>query len=68
MPGVGYGALPASGTEADMLAVRIARAYTGKTKFIKIMGSYHGWSDQMLLSSDRPGTGNEHACGIPKVS
>ncbi len=68
MPGVDMVRFLASGTEADMLAVRIARAYTGKTKIIKIMGSYHGWSDQMLLSSDRPGTGNVHAGGIPKVS
>jgi glutamate-1-semialdehyde 2,1-aminomutase len=58
----------ASGTEADMLAVRLARAYTGKKKIIKIAGSYHGWSDQMLLSSDRPGTGDIHAYGIPKES
>ncbi len=58
----------ASGTEADMLAVRLARAYTGKLKIIKIAGSYHGWSDQMLLSSDRPGTGAIHAYGIPKES
>ncbi len=68
MPGVEMVRFLASGTEADMLAVRLARAYTGKTKIIKIMGSYHGWSDQMLLSSDRPGMGNVHAGGIPKVS
>lgn len=58
----------ASGTEADMLAVRIARAYTGKQKIIKIAGSYHGWSDQFLLSTDYPGMGNSHAGGIPEDS
>jgi glutamate-1-semialdehyde 2,1-aminomutase len=56
----------ASGTESDLLAIRLARTFTGKTKIIKIMGSYHGWSDQMLLSPDRPGTGNGHTSGIPK--
>ena len=66
MPGVDMVRFLASGTEADMLAIRLARAYTGRTKIIKIMGSYHGWSDQMLLSPDRPGTGNVHASGIPK--
>jgi glutamate-1-semialdehyde 2,1-aminomutase len=58
----------ASGTEADMLAVRVARAYTGMKKIIKIAGSYHGWSDQFLLSSDYPGMGNSHASGIPEES
>ena len=37
-----------SGTEADMAAIRIARAYTKKKKIIKIGGGYHGWSDQMV--------------------
>jgi len=51
-----------------MVAVRIARVYTGKEKIIKIGGSYHGWSDQLLLSSDYPGSGNVHASGIPQAS
>jgi glutamate-1-semialdehyde 2,1-aminomutase len=65
MPSVEMVRFLASGSEADMLAVRIARAYTGKKKIIKIGGSYHGWSDQFLLSSDFPGMGNSHAGGIP---
>jgi len=68
MPSVEMVRFLASGTEADMLSVRIARAYTGKNKIIKIMGSYHGWADHFLLSSDRPNTGNIHAGGIPKES
>ncbi|MDP2966307.1 MAG: aminotransferase class III-fold pyridoxal phosphate-dependent enzyme [Pelolinea sp.] len=68
MPSVEMVRFLASGTEADMLAVRVARAYTGKKKIIKIAGSYHGWSDQFLLSSDYPGTGNAHASGIPQDS
>jgi glutamate-1-semialdehyde 2,1-aminomutase len=37
-----------SGTEATMLAVRIARAATGKDKIIVVRGSYHGWNDAVL--------------------
>ena len=39
-----------SGTEANMLAFRLARAYTGKDKIIKFEGHYHGWSDEELVS------------------
>ena len=40
-----------SGTEATMLALRLARAYTGRTKFIKFEGHYHGWYDPYLLNA-----------------
>ena len=41
-----------SGTEADMFAVRVARAYTGKMKLIKFESTYHGWSDELKVSVD----------------
>jgi glutamate-1-semialdehyde 2,1-aminomutase len=56
----------ASGTEADTLAIRLARVYTGKQKIIKIAGNYHGWSDQLTLSINFPGTGAMDAEGIPQ--
>lgn len=34
-----------SGTEATMSAVRLARAYTGRSKIIKFEGHYHGHAD-----------------------
>lgn len=34
-----------SGTEATLLALRAARAYTGKNKIIKFEGHFHGWHD-----------------------
>jgi glutamate-1-semialdehyde 2,1-aminomutase len=37
-----------SGTEADMSAVRLARAFTGKSKIIQFEGHYHGWSDAVF--------------------
>lgn len=40
-----------SGTEATMLALRLARAHTGRTKFLKFEGHYHGWYDPYLLNA-----------------
>ena len=40
-----------SGTEATMHALRIARAHTGREKFIKFEGHYHGMSDYLLFST-----------------
>ena len=56
----------ASGTEADMLAIRVARTFTGKEKIIKAGGAYHGWSDQLVYGLHIPGTGRFEAHGIPK--
>lgn len=41
-----------SGTEANMHALRIARAYTGKAKIIKTEGRYHGTTDVFEASVD----------------
>lgn len=65
MPAVEMVRFLQSGTEADMAAMRIARAYTGRQKIIKIGGSYHGWSDQMVFSLHIPGTGSLNSRGIP---
>lgn len=43
-----------SGTSAVLRAVRLARAYTGKTKILRFEGHYHGWSDQMHWSNRPP--------------
>jgi glutamate-1-semialdehyde 2,1-aminomutase len=40
-----------TGTEAAMAAIRLARGVTGRNKFIKFEGHYHGWYDDFLLSS-----------------
>lgn len=40
-----------SGTEATMHALRIARAYTGREKFIKFEGQYHGMADYFMFST-----------------
>lgn len=60
-----------SGSEADMYAIRLARAYTGKTKILKFEGGYHGMSAeaQMSLAPAREvnfPTAVPDSAGIPK--
>ncbi|MBC9733996.1 aspartate aminotransferase family protein [Nocardioides marmotae] len=43
-----------TGTEATQVALRLARGVTGRRRFIKFGGHYHGWSDPMLVGY-RPG-------------
>lgn len=40
-----------SGTEATMTAIRLARGFTNRTKFIKFNGCYHGHSDSLLVKA-----------------
>jgi glutamate-1-semialdehyde 2,1-aminomutase len=40
-----------SGTEACMSALRLARGYTGRNKFIKFEGCYHGHADAFLVNA-----------------
>jgi len=50
-----------SGTEATMSAIRLARGYTGKNKFIKFEGCYHGHGDAFLVAA---GSGSA-TLGVP---
>lgn len=40
-----------TGTEATMAAIRLARGFTGRPKFLKFEGHYHGWFDDFLVNS-----------------
>jgi glutamate-1-semialdehyde 2,1-aminomutase len=55
-----------TGTESDMVAIRLARTFTGNKKIIKVGGAYHGWSDQLVFGLHVPGTGSMEAVGIPR--
>lgn len=50
-----------SGTEATMLAARVARARTGKDRVVVVSGSYHGWNDAVL-----PTGGARSQRGVPR--
>ncbi len=43
-----------SGSEVVQAAIRVSRAFTGKRKYIKFEGQYHGWFDNVLLSNAPP--------------
>ncbi len=38
-----------SGTEATLLALRLARAFTGRSKVMRFQGHFHGWHDHMAF-------------------
>lgn len=56
-----------SGTEAVMTTIRVARAFTGRTKIIKFAGCYHGHSDLVLVAAGSgPSTlGTPDSAGVP---
>jgi glutamate-1-semialdehyde 2,1-aminomutase len=43
-----------SGSEAVLVALRLARAFTGRPRVLKFEGHYHGWTDSMLISYHLP--------------
>ncbi len=51
VPSVEQVRLVSSGTEAGMSALRLARGATGRTKFIKFEGCYHGHADALLVKA-----------------
>jgi glutamate-1-semialdehyde 2,1-aminomutase len=56
-----------SGTEAVMSALRLARAFTGRTKIVKFAGCYHGHSDALLVKagSGLLTAGRPDSAGVP---
>jgi glutamate-1-semialdehyde 2,1-aminomutase len=46
-----------SGTEVVQAALRVARAATGRMKFVRFEGHYHGWLDNVLMVYGEDGSG-----------
>ena len=57
-----------SGTEATMSAIRLARAYTHRSKIVKFTGCYHGHSDALLVDagSGLATAGIPSSAGVPE--
>jgi glutamate-1-semialdehyde 2,1-aminomutase len=57
-----------SGTEATMSALRLARAFTGRSKVIKFEGCYHGHADSLLIKAGSGATtlGIPDSPGVPQ--
>jgi glutamate-1-semialdehyde 2,1-aminomutase len=56
----------ACGTEAIQMAIRLARAYTGRDKILLHAGSYHGTQDNTVIASRGPPYGICNIRGIPQ--
>ncbi|MEM1990678.1 MAG: aspartate aminotransferase family protein [Candidatus Bathyarchaeia archaeon] len=57
-----------SGTEATMMAIRIARAYTGRSKIIKFLSHFHGWFDYTIVDYNpdySPPLSGSYPLGVP---
>lgn len=67
VPSIEMVRLVSSGTEAAMSAIRLARGATGRTKFIKFEGCYHGHADALLVKagSGLATFGNPTSSGVP---
>ncbi len=59
-----------SGTEATMSALRLARAFTGRTKIVKFAGGYHGHADMLLVAAGSGALtlGTPNSPGVPEAA
>ena len=55
-----------SGTEATMMAVRLARAATGRDRLLRLTNHFHGWNDS-VFAAGRTSAGAVAANGQPEV-
>jgi glutamate-1-semialdehyde 2,1-aminomutase len=67
VPNVDLIRMVSSGTEACMSAIRLARGYTGRNKFIKFEGCYHGHADSFLVKAGS-GMATLNIQSVPGVS
>ncbi|MSQ29204.1 MAG: aminotransferase class III-fold pyridoxal phosphate-dependent enzyme [Dehalococcoidia bacterium] len=54
-----------SGTEATMMALRLARAHTGRERVVKLAEHFHGWHD-LVVGRLRPDDPHPHSPGVPE--
>src|SRR5258705_6479559 len=57
----------ASGTEATHMAVRLARAFTGKRHVVKFAGHFHGWHEGLEVGVRAPYEAEPEAGQLPEV-
>ena len=53
-----------SGTEATLMAIRLARAYTGRDRVLKFDGHFHGWHDG-VVGARAPEAESPTSAGVP---
>jgi glutamate-1-semialdehyde 2,1-aminomutase len=67
VPSIKQVRMVASGTEATMSALRLARGFTNRSRIVKFEGCYHGHADSLLVNagSGRLTFGNPASAGVP---
>lgn len=67
-PSIDMARFVSTGTEATMSALRVARGFTGRNKFIKIEGGFHGAHDSVLVKAGSGATtlGKPDSLGVPE--
>lgn len=67
VPNAEMSRLVSSGTEATMTALRLARGVTGRDRFVKFEGCYHGHSDAFLVAAGSGAASHGHPSspGVP---
>jgi glutamate-1-semialdehyde 2,1-aminomutase len=65
VPSAGTVRFTASGTEATLMALRLARIATGRPRVLKFMGHFHGWHDAVMPGAYQPYDGSP-VPGIPE--
>jgi len=60
VPSAGLIRFTNSGTEATLMALRVARIVTGRTKVVKFLGHFHGWHDALVPAAEPPNDSGEY--------
>ncbi len=66
IPSIEHVRFVASGTEASMLALRVARAFTGRDKILRVDAHYHGWHDHTMRGTVA-GSNKAASLGVPQA-
>lgn len=57
-----------SGTEATLLALRLARAFTGRSKIVRLAGHFHGWHDHVAFGVSNRFEGSASPGVLPELA
>ncbi len=53
------------GQEANLMAIRLSRAFTGRNKILRFAENFHGWADEIVFPPTSPGTANQEVKVVP---
>ena len=53
------------GQEANLMAIRLSRIFTGRKKILRFIENFHGWADELALPPESPGITSKEVKTIP---